>query len=67
MDFIQSFVNNTHPLSDNALTLLRSIFTEKSYSKNDTFVSIGETPTKFYVLKKDLFNHKSFLFLPKWI
>lgn len=52
MDFIESFVNHIYPLSDNALTLFRSVFKEKSFSKNDTFVSIGETSANFYVLKK---------------
>ena len=52
MDFIKVFVNQIHPLTDDVLTLFRSIIKEKTFSKNDTFVSIGELPTKFYILTK---------------
>ncbi|WP_347173861.1 Crp/Fnr family transcriptional regulator [Polaribacter uvawellassae] len=52
MDFIETFVNQVYPLSDEALNLFKSTITEKSFSKNETFVSIGEIPTKFYLLKK---------------
>jgi CRP-like cAMP-binding protein len=52
MDFIETFVNQVHPLSDEALNLFKSIITEKSFFKNETFVSVGELPTKFYLLKK---------------
>jgi CRP-like cAMP-binding protein len=54
MDFIETFINQVHPLSDDALTLFKGIITKKSLSKNETFVNIGELPTKFYLLKKGI-------------
>lgn len=54
MDFIKSFANKIQPLSDEALNLFKSIITEKSFSKNEAFVTIGELPTKFYLLKKGI-------------
>lgn len=52
MDFIDAFINQIGSLSKEKNDLFRSIMSEKSYPKGHAFVSIGEVPTKFYVLKK---------------
>jgi CRP-like cAMP-binding protein len=52
MDFIAAFLRQTMPLSEEAETIFRSIFVEKSFKKGEAFVSIGEIPTKFFLLKK---------------
>jgi CRP-like cAMP-binding protein len=52
MDFINAFVNQVHPLSEEAMSLFKSIIKERPMSKNETFVSIGEVPSTFYILKK---------------
>lgn len=52
MEFIDGFINQIQPLSEEASTLFKSVMHEKNYLKGEEFVSIGEIPTKFYVLKK---------------
>ncbi len=52
MDFIDLFINQISPLSDKARNLFRSVMTEVNYTKGTEFVSLGELPTKFYILKK---------------
>ena len=54
MTFIETFINQVQPLSDNALALFKSIVTKKSFSKNDVFVSSGSLPSKFYLLKQGI-------------
>ncbi|MFT4575580.1 MAG: CRP-like cAMP-binding protein [Polaribacter sp.] len=52
MDFIDTFINQIYPLSKEANDLFRSVLSEKKHPKGHTFVSIGELPKKFYILKK---------------
>ena len=54
MDFIESFINQVHPLSNDASVLFKSIITKKSFSKNDIFVTSGALTSKFYLLKKGI-------------
>lgn len=52
MDFIDAFIKQIQPLSNEAHALFRSVMKESSYSKGEAFVSLGEVPKKFYILKK---------------
>mgnify|MGYP005992801789 CR=1 FL=1 len=54
MEFIDNFINQVHPLSDDALSSFKGILINKSMSKNEVFVTAGEYPTKFYLLKKGI-------------
>lgn len=54
MDSIEAFINNVLPLSKKANDLFRSVMVEKTYNKGDEFVSLGEVPTKFYILKEGI-------------
>lgn len=52
MDFIEAFIKQIMPISKEIESIFRGIFVEKSFQKGESFVSIGEIPTKFYILKK---------------
>lgn len=52
MDFIDAFINQIQPLSKEAYSLFRNVMKESKYAKGESFVSLGEIPTKFYILKK---------------
>ena len=42
MEFIDGFINQIQPLSEEASTLFKSVMHEKNYLKGEEFVSIGE-------------------------
>lgn len=52
MDFIEAFIKQIMPISKEVESIFRGIFVEKSFQKGESFVNIGEIPTKFYILKK---------------
>jgi CRP-like cAMP-binding protein len=51
MGFIKAFANQIHPISEEALNLFKSIIVIQKFTKNETYVSLGEFTDKFYILK----------------
>lgn len=51
MGFIRAFANQIHPISEESLTLFKSIIVTQKFTKNEAYVSLGELTDKFYILK----------------
>lgn len=50
MDHFKAFVDNVHKLSSEVFNLFKELVVEKKFNRKDKIVSIGDKPTKFYIL-----------------
>ncbi len=51
-DFL-NYLNSISPISEKSKDFFRKIFIEKTYSKKEKFLDIGQVPKKYPILKKD--------------